>query len=60
MSSTSRHAHITEDEGEGNAELSELFWDKVMKEQGWGMAIDLPAPFNGIALMAIFALVRRP
>lgn len=35
-------------------QLSELFWDKVMKEQAWGMAIKLPAPLNGLALVLLF------
>tara|TARA_B110001452_G_scaffold124161_1_gene102908 strand:- start:145 stop:621 length:477 start_codon:yes stop_codon:yes gene_type:complete len=34
--------------------LPELFWEKVMKEQGFA-ASKLPAPFNGIMLFAAFA-----
>jgi len=37
-------------------QLSELFWEKVMKEQAWGMAIKLPAPLNGLFLLCFFAV----
>ena len=39
-----------------HSQLSELFWDKVMREQAWGMAISLPTPLNGIMLMLLFSM----
>jgi len=39
-----------------HSQLSELFWEKVMKEQAWGMAIKLPAPLNGLFLLCFFAV----
>ena len=37
-----------------HSQLSELFWEKVMKEQAFPAA-KLPAPLNGIALMCLFS-----
>ena len=37
-----------------HSQLSELFWDKVMREQAWGMAISLPTPLNGVVLWFLF------
>jgi len=39
-----------------HSQLSELFWDKVMREQAWGMAIDLSSPLNGLLMMVLFSI----
>ena len=39
-----------------HSQLSELFWDKVMREQAWGMAINLSSPLNGLLLMLLFSM----
>ena len=39
-----------------HSQLSELFWDKVMKEQAWDSAISIPFPFNGFVLMLLFSV----
>ena len=39
-----------------HSQLSELFWDKVMKEQAWDSAISIPMPFNGFVLMLLFSV----
>lgn len=38
-----------------HSQLSELFWEKVMKEQAFPAA-SLPAPFNGIIILVCFAI----
>ena len=39
-----------------HSQLSELFWEKVMHEQAWGMAIKLPMPLNGFAMVFLFGM----
>ena len=41
-----------------HSQLSELFWDKVMREQAFPAAA-YPAPFNGIVIFAMFGEWRR-
>jgi len=38
-----------------HSQLSELFWEKVMKEQGFAAA-GLPFPLNGVVLFLVFAM----